>query len=96
MRPNVCAKLPHIEGVLAKISMVYSRLTTYNSVPLDVNEAETFVKRNINIVDPDEFFKCYTDLRDKITTAFCIISRHRIWAIRVNPTSPRDKDPLTH
>ena len=94
----MCQTTPHWRRTSKYINGVfsYNYRDLYNNVPLDVNEAETFVKRNINIVDPDEFFKCYTDLRDKITTAFCIISRHRIWAIRVNPTSPRDKDPLTH
>ena len=58
MRPNACAKPPHIDGKHTRKDIngiFYSEYRDlYNSGPSDVNEVETFVKRNINNVEPDD------------------------------------------
>ena len=56
MRPNACAKPPQIDGKRTNKDIFYSKYQDlYNSVPSDVSEVESFVKRNINNVDPDDF-----------------------------------------
>ena len=58
-RPNACAKPPQIDGKRTSKNIngtFYSKYRDlYNSVPSDVSEAESLVKRNINNVDPDDF-----------------------------------------
>ena len=59
MRPNVCANPPQIDGERTgkdTNGIFYSKYRDlYNSVPSDVDEVESFVKRNINNVGPDDF-----------------------------------------
>ena len=59
MRPNACAKPPQIDGKRTSKDIngiFYSEYQyLYNSVPSDVNEVESFVKCNIDNVDPDDF-----------------------------------------
>ena len=57
--PTYVPKHPHIDGKRTSTDInciFYSEYQDlYNSVPSDVNEVESFVKRNINNVDPDDF-----------------------------------------
>ena len=59
MRPNAYAKPPQIDGKRTSKDIngiFYCKYQDlYNSVSSDVNEVESFVKRNINNVDPDDF-----------------------------------------
>ena len=59
MRPNACAKPPQIDGKRTRKDIngifYFKYQDLYNSVPSDVNEVESFVKRNTNNVDPDDF-----------------------------------------
>ena len=59
MRPSTCAKPPQIDGKRTSKDIngiFYSKYQDfYNSVPSDVSEVESFVKRNISNVDPDDF-----------------------------------------
>ena len=59
MRPNACAKPPQIDGKRTSKDIngifYFKYQDLYNSVPSDVNEVESFVKRNTNNVDPDDF-----------------------------------------
>ena len=59
MKPNVCAKPPQIDGKRTSNDIngiFYSKYQDlYNSVPSDVSEVGSFVKRNINNVDPGDF-----------------------------------------
>ena len=94
MRPDARTKFLQVDGKRASKDIngkFYSKCRDlYSSVPSDVNEVETLVKRNINSIVPDDFkvdgeftnqprqSQCCSPIRMMVTKVYCLLQPYML------------------